>query len=564
MKSSRRLLACLLACACTAAPQVEPAHAPPRPDAAAGSPADAMSGGPGFALPDAGPREAGAGPSMPAVPQGPSTEPWGGQLVDPRLPATAPMSFSGKESPAGGPRVVYPLDGSLHPTNLADITIQWQRGGAGQSLYRLRFQNERGTFDIFTPCAEPECIYPVPDDTWAKIAGTNRDRDVRLTVTAAGTGGGTDAASAPVNMRFSPGRVEGGLYYWSTSLQGTYRLSLGQKKAVPFITPGQGGCYGCHAVSRNGKRIAWTDMSPTGLLTKFRPETLLSAPTETPDQRSGGRSVPSSTLTLNPDGTRVLVSEGSGALSLRDAATTALVATVDPAFVGQGKAAFFPEWSPDGTRIAVSLGTSIPANGTGIGFNLADAEIAVLPYNDGKFGPATVLVARDKDIHFYPTWSPDGKWLAFCSAPAGAGMGPTVQGTYNNPQARLRLVAATGGMVFELGRATQGVGATASWPKFTPFSQLGGQLFFLTYSSKVDYGFLMRGKARPQLWLAAVDLRRLGEGDPSWAPVWLPFQEVNQNNHLPFWTEALGCTQNAECGEGAMCKERSCVPNYIP
>jgi len=74
----------------------------------------------------------------------------------------------------------------------------------------------------------------------------------------------------------------------------------------------------------------------------------------------------------------------------------------------------------------------------------------------------------------------------------------------------------------------------------------------------------MRGKARPQLWLAAVDLRRLGEGDPSWAPVWLPFQEVSQNNHLPFWTEALGCTQNAECGEGATCKDRSCVPNYIP
>jgi hypothetical protein len=117
--------------------------------------------------------------------------------------------------------------------------------------------------------------------------------------------------------------------------------------------------------------------------------------------------------------------------------------------------------------------------------------------------------------------------------------------------------------VYELGRATQGAGNTVSWPKFTPFSQLGGQLLFVTYSSNADYGFVVRGKSTPQLWMAAIDLRRLAAGDPSWAPVWLPFQEPDQNNHLPFWTEALGCAGDADCGEGASCKGGSCAPNVV-
>jgi hypothetical protein len=510
---------------------------------------------PGFILPEPAPRDA-----------------WGGRYVDPRLPASAPMSFSGRESTMGGPEIVYPLDGSLHPTNLLDITIQWRRGDSGQNLFRLRFQNRVGTFDLFVPCTVDECVFPVPEQSWRQIAGVNRDRDVTLTITAAGNPSGVDLVSPPSTLHFSPARVDGGLYYWSTSLQGTYRLLLGEKKAVPFITPAADGCYGCHAVSRNGKRIAWTDMSaPDPDMPTFRPRHLRAAPTDRPNEHTGG-STPSTTMTISPDGSKVLVSDGAGGLTLRDADTAAVITTVPPSLFGTGKGAFFPEWSPDGKNIAVTLG---PADSVfSLRFNLPRAEIAVLPYNDGQFGQATVLVPQDRDIHFYPSWSPDGKWIVFCSAPAdpsGAG------GNYDNPQSRLRLVAASGGRIYELERATQGTGTTASWPKFTPFAQLDGQLLFIAFSSKLEYGFLKSSRAIPQLWLAAVDLRLLDAGDPSapatpptadssdpsWAPVWLPFQEVDQNNHLPFWTESLGCTQDADCGEAAICRDGGCVPKIV-
>jgi hypothetical protein len=540
-------MAALVLAACS--PKVMPAQPAGGAGTDAAAPPAASPDAFTFNVPDVAPFEA-----APPAATVPSTGPWGGTYVDPALPADAPKMFSGRESPAAAPAIVYPLDGSLHPTNLFDITVQWRPGSVGQTLFRLRFENDRGRYDIYAGCTEAECRYPLPEESWRAVAGLNRDRDVRLSITAAGRNGGPDAASLPVSLHFSATRVEGGLYYWSTSLEGSYRLTLGQKKAVPFITPPKSGCYGCHAVSRNGQRIAWTDMS--GSVGPFRAEVLRVAPTDAPATRAGDGTTSGATMALSPDGARVLVADNSGALTLRDAATAAAVATVDKSFTG-GKAAFFPEWSPDGQNIALAVGTSLPVE-IALGFNLGDSDIAVMPFNGGKFGPARVVVAHDRDIHFYPSWSPDGKWLVFVSAPAG-----DHAQSYNNAQARLRLVAAGGGPVYELGRATQGTGHTSSWPKFTPFSQLGGQLLFVAFSSKIDYGFVVRGGTTPQLWLAAIDLRRLAGGDPSWAPVWLPFQEPDQNNHLPFWTEALGCAEDADCGPGATCKSMGCVPDRV-
>jgi hypothetical protein len=170
---------------------------------ASGAPTEGSPGspGPGFTLPDGGP----VGPAT-AVP---SVNPWSGQYLDPSLPPMAPGSFSGpgKETATAGPQIVYPLQRSLHAINVLDITIQWRRGDAAQTLFRLRFQNERGSYELYVPCALDECTYPVPADSWKYIAGLNRDRDVQLTVTGAGVAGGPDRVSAPVLLHFSPYRV---------------------------------------------------------------------------------------------------------------------------------------------------------------------------------------------------------------------------------------------------------------------------------------------------------------------------------------------------------------------
>src|SRR4051812_31446715 len=131
----------LLSIACTT--RIQPVETAPTDHDDAG--ADQAHDGPRLmpppSFPDAGPFEV----PPPAQPSGPSTGSWGGQFVDPTLPATAPMQFTGKPTTGPIPTIVYPLDGSLHPTNLADITIQWSQAG-GATTYRLRLRNAAGTF----------------------------------------------------------------------------------------------------------------------------------------------------------------------------------------------------------------------------------------------------------------------------------------------------------------------------------------------------------------------------------------------------------------------------------
>ncbi|HXI59934.1 MAG TPA: hypothetical protein VNO55_27895 [Polyangia bacterium] len=462
--------------------------------------------------------------------------------------------FGGQEVTAGGPRVVYPLDGAMHPANILDLAIQWQGLSPPQArIYRLRLKNARGMMDFYTSCSAVECIYQVLPKDWQAVGDANRDSDVSLTVAAAGDGA-TVPTSPAIQIHFTPTSVAGGLYYWSTAKSGIYRLTFGQSKAVPFIDD-PASCHGCHSVSRNGKQIAWVDYGSMGPFRGPGMTSIRSAPTDAPPPTAATTRINGTGVALNPDGTRFVVTTGTS-LALYDSITLAAVSTMTPGSLGT-KSMMFLEWSPDGQNIALTVGTRLTTTQNG-GFALADSDIAIVPFNNGQFGALRTLVAAGQDFHYYPTWSPDGKWIAFISASASdtTTLGP---GTYDNNMGRLRLIAASGGTIHDLQRASLGLGTNTSWPKFAPFSQLGGDLLFVGFSSKGDYGFSLKnstvavGMRRAQLWFAAIDLRRLSSGDPSWAPLWLPFQEVDQSNHIPLWTEVIGCLSDADCGPGSVC-----------
>src|SRR5262249_13387520 len=80
-------------------------------------------------------------------------------------------------------------------------------------------------------------------------------------------------------------------------------------------------------------------------------------------------------------------------------------------------------------------------------------------------------------------------------------------------------------------------------------------LLFISYTSRLPYGFW---KAQnDQLWMFAVDLSKLGSGDPSFAPIWLPYQEQTDVSLTFFWTEVLFC----QTDPGGACK--GCVEGEI-
>jgi WD40-like Beta Propeller Repeat len=515
-------------------------------------------------------------------------------FVDPSLPAQTPSQFGGAPGPDATPSVVYPLAGSMHPINLGDITFQWSQGKPRNTVFRIEVTAPSASYDFFVPCTRAQCIYQMPSQAWLAMASAARGQTVTFTVAGSDGRGGPVSTSAPITISFSPEAVRGGLYYWSTRLRGVYRLTFGARKALPYIQPSSptnpAACAGCHSVSRDGRRIAFTAVpAAEGAFGG-----LAVAPTDDPGRRTVDprRGVTDSSVpALSPDGSRVAVvldsgyaASGAKAFIIRETDGGAEINRlgVGHPFLGPNRFATFPEWSPDGQSIAITVGTTAPPRANYGATALLTSDIAILPYNDGALGPATVLVpASGGEYHFYPSWSPDGKWLVFATAKMG---GPTEDDkSPANRTARLRLVEVATGRVYELGAATQGSSSTSTWPKFTPFAQQSGDLLFIAYSTKIDYGYVLQqqslkdgqtpagsppGWKHPQIWMAAISLANLRAGqDPSYAPIWLPYQETTQDNHIPYWTEVITCQGNVDqagCNDDEICTPEGTCASVVP
>ena len=498
-----------------------------------------------FTLPDGGgSMPAGNGPG--GMPAGPTYRqgPFGGTYVDPKLVGDPAAQFSGSPALGSGPEIVYPLDGSMHAINIRQLRVLWRPNGRANA-YRIRFQNARGTYDLFTSCAADTCTLDLPEAVWGTIAAANPDADVALTVAAAASAGGLPT-SRPLKLHISPDALDGGLYYWSTEIQGTYRLAFGQRQPMPFLVPGARNgpdahiCFGCHAVSRDGKTIA----AVTEGLSRY-----VAMPTDDLSQRFSGDGV---FISLSPDGRLIAaVDRQTSDLTVRDTRTGAEVARTTGTVFGGGEDIFDAEWSPDGRSIAVSFETRD-----------GGAQIGVVPFDGRAFGTGRVLTTDGTEKHL-PTWAPDGRWLAFVrySALGPDPVGPPPAPGFGPHQDRdLALVSIDGGPIHTLARGVGMPDARPNMPKFTPFSQLGGKLMFLTFDSYLPQAFDKR--TLPQLWLMAIDLRRLSDKDPSWAPVWLPFQNEKEGNHLAYWAEIVSCQENASssvCGPDARCRTDRCM-----
>jgi hypothetical protein len=551
---------------------------------------------------------------------------------DPSLPATVKDLFKGPPSTSAQPVIKYPLTESMHAMNQGDITFMWDAGVATNNLFRLSVT--AGTagkkFEFYLPCKakDGKCVYQMPETEWLDLGNQFRGQDLTFTLTGtelseASLDGGPASVvstSKDITITFSPEPVIGGLYYWAAASKSIKRFTFGAKKAVPYIVPNsptdEFTCVACHSVSRNGKVIAFAvSQDPGGENTSA----IQTAPTDDPtmpfvkptkgmtpyysgagDLTHNNQIGPTDNfghnVALSPDGSLAATNgiapppTTSGwplNFGIRDTRTGMSLGSWDqgdPLF-GDNKIPIFPEWSPDGTSIVATM--SEFQNNNGCAFwtqSTCTGSIVTMswtptdpmnPTMGGTLGEAHVLVKNNAQAyHFYPSWSPDGKWIVFVSAPGGQGVS-----SLSNPKAVLRIVPSTGGpytcpssQCFDLVRGTQykwadsiaGNGKHSTWPKFSPFAQGPNKnLFFISFTSGIPYGSLVNTDmpSKPELWSFFVDTEKLvfGKGDPSWAPVWLPYQDINDGAISPYWTETLPCTVDGEnncvgCVQGESCE----------
>jgi hypothetical protein len=518
-------------------------------------------------------------------------------IADKGASAQAATSFLGGPSTDGEetPQVLYPIDNVMLARNMnPPLTFQW-KGSFKDALYRIHVVGSHATYgetivqdfyigagacatDLTMGSNKLLCSYqPDGKSVWPSIALSASGGSATFTV--AGTaGGGQPVAESPTQtLNFSPEDVRGGLYYFSPSISGLKRTPFGASTAGDFINGSNSKyvCAGCHALSRDGKKLAATFFGGDGtggIVDAANPQNYLVKPLA-----GGGQGVNRwNFATFSPDG-KLLLTNWAGVLTLRDGNTAAKKFDLSPALTG-GKAVM-PEWSPDGNSVVF---VQIPPEGKlGKDFDNSNlvagdwdlgnsGSIAVMKYDNdkGQFMTATPIVpsVMNSEYHYFPSWSPDSEWIVFATA-KWPGSSPTAAAnlfgypgakspvgysmSYDQDTARLRLVSVDGGNVIELGNATHSANKATSWPKFAPFIQKQGSLVFFTFGAKFDYGWTVTDGQTPQLWMSAIDLDRarndMGMTDPSYPPFWVPVQDPRQKNHSGIWTEYLSCMQNSDC-----------------
>ncbi|MCC7380567.1 MAG: PD40 domain-containing protein [Deltaproteobacteria bacterium] len=452
--------------------------------------------------------------------------------VEPSAPAVFPSDPTAGQMGIDAPVIIYPSTGVVFPRNVRGLRFQWT-AAARLDLFELRFESSVATVRYLTR----DRSYAPDEAGWRWLNASHGDRAVTLTVRAVtSTAPASVLRSAPITMEFTGAEIPGAAYFWSSSERGIARATVDtpiSRRVFPPPGDTTTECVACHVVSRDGRRIA------LGYGDKLRLASLPDRQETVPaDERryAWGSFDPGGTrLVVAKDGKLSVVRADSGAVERELALPTEAFAT-------------HPDWSPDGAFIAVALTTEKDDKNLEHGLGLARIPLRA----DGSAGPPQMLVtsANENDLVYFPSYSPDGRWIAFTRGP---------DHTRDRREAQIFLMRADGseppilleraGRVVgpERGRTDLG-NAMPTWAPSTEASRA-----WLVFSSMRAYGSVLAASDKEQLWCTAIDLdRAVIRQDPSAPAFWLPMQAGTDGNHRAFWAreERGGCTATVELCDG--------------
>ena len=509
-------------------------------------------------------------------------------FVEPSASDTLPDAFDAAlDEPPGTdtthePVLMYPSDETRLPVNFSQVRFAWSplvdTQFAAGTRFAVDFVGTRTSVRIVTA----QTHWVATDEEWAWIAESNRGGRVDVTVRALDSEEPRVWRARTVALFVSPSALEGTVYYWSTGSRGLMQaLATGTRAARVFTDPSgpdAGTCTGCHVVSRDGKRlaaiydknqIAELDLRDGSVTVPLGSAGVMTTPPRAPDPMAmpmpdAGPAAPSmpapkddkapsvAWTTFSPDGKRLLLA-GGGQLHLIDADSGAPVGADSGAVhLPAGKLATHPDWSPLGDRVAVTLADK------GGDKQTEGGSITLIPFHDDTFGDPEILVANDKDSdkdnNFFPSFSPDGRFIAYVNAQGGS---------QEASSARLRLVEVATGVRNELTRLNERVqsqdgvdGIGNTMPTWGPLGAAG--TYWLSFSSLRAYSDVrLQDPKQDQLWIAGLDPSL---EDPGYAAFWAPFQNVGQGNHRAFWTPVVSAPPccGAACGGDTCAAVETC------
>jgi len=421
---------------------------------------------------------------------------------------------AGTEVEGASPEILYPATGTLLPRNVAPVLFQWS--GAERTPYRITFSSPAIDLEVYTT----NWSWRADEALWQTLANNGTGDDVVVQVST--LVGGTVEVGPAISISFSQAAVEGAIYYWAPSQGGIVRLPVGAVEPEPFLIGGMINCVGCHALSPDGSRLAYTQ-STTG--TPIGGLGVIGTDVGTPQLQTGLNGYYPS---FAPDNVRLAAARGGEITIINTDTGLDEGNLLRPA----GSSANYPAWSPRGDAIVYAAGQT-PGFGAMASLGIGSAGLVKIPIEDGNFGnplwllPQGSVESSDENL-FYPAISPDGLWVGFNRATADVAAGSSPGGS------ELWVVSIDGGEAVDLTTANGPTGTTNSWPKWAPTTEDG--ILWVAFTSTRSYGRLE--SATQQIWIAAVDpvAARAGD-DPSWAAFWMPNQSTQAGNHIAYWAE---------------------------
>lgn len=512
---------------------------------------------------------------------------------EPALPDDPEAVFDGA-SPVDDrvPEVLYPTAGTLLPRNLGRLEIHFRRQGF--SLFRIEFDSPTVDVTVHTRCQAlgPGCVFPLERTLYDALSDAAAGRDpVQIRVT--GTDSDVVATSQPSDVSFSADRVEGALYYWTTSARAIMRVDFGAGNEPERFFPeeGNGTCFGCHALAPNGEKMTLSrngqNQGQLFLLDVASRDILLDGVQM--DEKEQFQS-------WSPDSKRFAAIWGDDEppdtnIRIRDGETGEVLETIP-----LGHEPTHPDWSPAGDRIAYTRVTEHktsqrPERG---GISVVEA----LP-GGGWTTPFEWIAPEDGFNYYNPAFGLDGSFMLYNRSVCGEGRikGNECDGDADE-SAELWAIASAGGDRIRLDRANapgpldDSNRLTNTFPRWAPFEGErfeggGGRIWWMTFSSRRQYGLRSPPGTGQLLWMAAIDPDAILRGEDGSFPAFaLPFQDLTTSNHIGQWTqkfvpvdpdpggprpdagpqcklEGESCESSSECCSGLVCRlgTGDCGPN---
>ena len=525
-------------------------------------------------------------------------------LATPALPADPAAQFLGTPAPARAPLLAYPNDGVLLPPNLGRLELHFQPGAPENTLFEIEFESATSDLKYFARCYADSaefvpgaCALILSGSDFDHLAASNQGSGpVRLTVRGSDESG-TFGESDSIEIEFAAQRIDGAVYYWTTSNGSSierFDFGSGQSQPETFVKAesavANNSCVGCHALSRQGDKIFYSlGNSDRGELMYVRD---LSKSQSDPnfyaydgatlDYPLATASKQNRVLTgsFNPDGSQFVAvapvndPAADQALFFHDGTTGERSGSLTLPFIPTQ-----PDWSPDGNRIAL---TAIARNRATISF--LGGAIDFIERSNGVWDAATLTTVVPSAVNknrFNPTFFPDGSLLLYSEVDQASYTGSeanscnesSVRGDghcdgYSDPGAKTWAVAPeAGATAVRLDNAARpgvadqlylppqtnaGPGDLMdTYPKPAPFliSHRGKTLGWFTVGSQRRAGLrkfyphasvVGDDATQSLLWMFALDPAAVKNGeDGSYPGFFLPFQDLTTSNHMAQWTQRI-------------------------